>query len=150
MVSVNDQYTIGQLARDADVPVSTVRYYERRHLMRANARSGGNYRLYDQESLNRLRFVRSAQAAGFTLTDVRSLLDYRDGELEPCCKVQALIETRLLRVREEQARLHAVEDLLGRWLRNCQSARRSRNCGVLELLDATGGRGRRRRSPKGA
>lgn len=127
--------TIGKLAREAEIPVSTVRYYERRRLLSADARSQGNYRLYGPESLERLRFVRSAQSAGFTLSDICALLEFRDGDVEPCCKVQLLIEQRLGHVRAEQTRLQEVEKLLGRWLRTCQTARRSDRCGVLEVLE---------------
>lgn len=60
---MNANYTIGSLARIAAVPTSTVRYYERRGLLKPQSRSAGNYRLYDEQTLRRLRFVRSAQAA---------------------------------------------------------------------------------------
>ena len=84
-------YTIGQLAREADVPTSTVRYYERRGLLRPDGRSEGNYRMYGEATLERLLFVRSAQVAGFTLTDITALLDFRDGDAAPCKEVQDLI-----------------------------------------------------------
>lgn len=127
-------YTIGELARAADVPTSTVRYYERRRLLRADARSDGNYRLYGDETLERLRFIRSAQEAGFTLTDIESLLRFRDGDASPCGEVQDLIKTRLERVHDELDHLTEVETLLKRWLRVCRSAQRTGRCGVLEGL----------------
>lgn len=131
-----ERYTIGQLAREAGVPTSTVRYYERRRLLRPDTRSDGNYRLYGEHAVERLRFVRSAQAAGFTLTDITTLLRFREGDASPCREVQELIETRLERVREELNHLNEVEMLLRRWLRVCQAAERSGRCGVLEGLSA--------------
>jgi len=127
-------YTIGQLAREAGVPTSTVRYYERRRLLRAAARSDGNYRLYGGDALERLRFIRSAQAAGFTLKDTTTLLQFRDGDTSPCCQVQELTKTRLERVRSELDHLNEVESLLKRWLRDCRSAERTGRCVVLEGL----------------
>jgi DNA-binding transcriptional MerR regulator len=129
-----DRYTIGQLARAAGVPTSTVRYYERRCLLRADARSDGNYRLYGAEALERLWFVRSAQAAGFTLTDVTTLLRFQEGESSPCHEVQDLIKTRLRHVRDELRHLNEVEGLLQKWLRICRTAERTGRCGVLEGL----------------
>ena len=131
---MSDHYTIGQLAGEAGVPTSTVRYYERRRLLQPDARSDGNYRLYDDNALERLRFIRSAQAAGFTLTDIGSLLRFRDGDVAPCQKVQGLIKTRLGRVRQELDHLQEVEHLLQQWMRVCRSAERTGRCGVLEGL----------------
>ena len=62
--------TIGVLATAAGVPTSTVHYYQREGLLRPSARSISNSRLYSAEDLQRLRFIRAAQAAGFTLHDV--------------------------------------------------------------------------------
>lgn len=131
---MNESYTIGQLAAQADVPTSTVRYYERRGLLRCEGRTRGNYRQYGEATLERLRFIRSAQAAGFTLVDIRSLLRFRDGDAAPCRQVQDLIAARLDRVRQELAHLHEVERLLQQWLRICRTVERTGRCGVMDLL----------------
>ena len=70
--------TIGELARTMQIAASTIRYYERIGLLVPDERSGGNYRLYSEASLRRLRFIRSAQSIGFTLDDVQSLLGTRE------------------------------------------------------------------------
>ena len=89
-------YTIGALARAAAVPTTTLRYYERRGLLRSAARSGsGHYRSYGEAELEGLRFIRAAQASGFALGDVETLLALRDGRTGPCREVQDLIENRL-------------------------------------------------------
>src|SRR5438876_10899472 len=72
--------TIGQLAGAAGVATSTVRFYERAGLLRADHRSAGNYREYDEQSLERLRFIRSAQAVGLSLKDVVELLKLTRGD----------------------------------------------------------------------
>ena len=66
--------TIGELAAEAGVPASTVRYYERAGLLRPSSRSPSNCRLYSEQELERPRFIRAAQATGFTLENVKSLL----------------------------------------------------------------------------
>lgn len=70
---MNMTYTIGQLARAVGVPTSTVRYYERIGLLQPDGRTAGNYRLYGKEALECLRFIRAAQATGFTLEDITHL-----------------------------------------------------------------------------
>jgi DNA-binding transcriptional MerR regulator len=88
-------FTIGQLARAAGVPTSTVRYYERIGLLQPEARTEGNYRLYDDEALERLHFIRAAQATGFTLEDITALLQLHDATPDVCQDVQTLIDERL-------------------------------------------------------
>ncbi len=129
-------YTIGQLAREADVPTSTVRYYERRGLLRPESRSRGNYRQYGEEALDRLRFVRSAQAAGFTLSDITALLSYQDDDAAPCKEVQDLIAARLDLVAEQIKHLKVVDRMLREWMKVCREAERAGRCGVLEGLQA--------------
>jgi len=137
-MSVDAKYTIGGLARAAGVPTSTVRYYERRELLRSEGRSRGNYRLYGPGALERLRFVRSAQAAGFTLSDITLLLRFRDGDPAPCREVQGLITKRLTRVAEQIKQLKGVETMLQRWLGVCRRSERTGKCGVLDGLGAEG------------
>ena len=131
-------YTIGQLAREADVPTSTVRYYERRGLLRPDGRSGGNYRMYGEATLERLLFVRSAQVAGFTLTDITALLNFQDNDTAPCKDVQDLIAARLDQVVEQAEHLTVVEGMLRAWMTVCCEAEQSGRCGVLEGLRVSG------------
>ncbi len=130
-------FTIGQLAKSAQVPVSTVRFYERRKLLKPMTRSAGNYRLYDDDALRRLGFVRSAQAAGFTLADIALLLRFRDGDPAPCRKVQDLARNRLARVEEQIKQLREAELMLQRWLAVCRRTERTGRCGVLDSLSAS-------------
>lgn len=127
-----EHYTIGQLAQAADAPTSTVRYYERRGLLTPEARSPGNYRLYSDDSLDRLRFVRSAQAAGFTLSDIAALLRFRDGEAVPCEEVRGLIDDRLEQVTDKLEHLKRVDRLLRRWRKVCSETEQFGRCGVLD------------------
>src|SRR3546814_11980787 len=65
---------IGQLARLADVPIDTVRYYERHGILPATAREGSGYRRYESPDVSRLHFARRAKALGFTLGEIRDVL----------------------------------------------------------------------------
>lgn len=134
--------TIGQLALEAAVPTSTLRYYERKGLLSAEGRSEGNYRLYTASAVERLKFIRSAQSTGFTLEDIRSLLSYRDGEIAPCREVRDLIEQRLSRVEEKMAELRQFKTVLHGFLDSCRRARDEAPCHVLDKLKhARRGRG---------
>jgi MerR family mercuric resistance operon transcriptional regulator len=131
------EYTIGELAKAAEVPTSTVRYYERRRLIQPDNRSQGNYRLYGQDALERLRFIRAAQATGFTLDDVMTLLELRVAADKSCDDVQVLMEERLADIKKRMAELRHVEQVLNSFLKKCRQSNRPDHCAVIEELNAT-------------
>ncbi len=100
---------IGQLADALEMPPETVRFYERRGLLPRPRRAPNGYRQYDDTALPRLRFIRTAQAAGLTLAEIRSIIDLRDDGTVPCSHVDALLETKLTEVQERQRHLAALE-----------------------------------------
>lgn len=127
-----EKLTIGQLAQAADVPASTVRYYERVGLLRPTARSASNYRLYSSEDLERLRFIRAAQATGFSLDDIRVL-----SRPAPCGRVQERIEARLEDVSARIRALQHVRRVLASALEVCRRHEPSGRCGVLDSIQVS-------------
>ncbi len=130
----SSQFTIGQLASAVQIPISTVRYYERIRLLKAENRSQGNYRLYGESSLRQLRFIRAAQTSGFTLMDVRRLVGPTDGKSPSCGEVQALIEQRLAEIRERLKSLRQLQRALKASLKRCHEDNRAKCCHVIEPL----------------
>ena len=124
-------YTIGELAKAANVPTSTLRYYERTGLLKPSARTPSNYRLYRDEDLKRLQFIRAAQATGFTLADVTKLL-----RPAPCEKVQGLIGARLVQVGQRMKELRHLQRVLRDSLRTCHEHEESGRCRVMDELSA--------------
>lgn len=123
--------TIGELAKAAEVPTSTVRYYERAGILRPSGRSAGNYRVYSATELERLRFIRAAKATGFTLDDIRSLL-----RPAACGKIQSLIEQRLSDVSERMRELRHVQKVLRASLSECREHEETGRCRVVDELTA--------------
>ncbi|RMF45297.1 MAG: heavy metal-responsive transcriptional regulator [Planctomycetota bacterium] len=128
------EYTISQLARAAGVPTTTVRYYERIGVVRPEDRSAGNYRLYSDESLRKLQFIRAAQAIGFTLDDIKKLLAAEDGNVPRCGDVQPLIKDRLADVEQKLHDLQEVQRVLQSALRKCNRSRPTDPCCVIESI----------------
>lgn len=91
---------IGELARACGVTAKTLRYYETQGLLPEPARTAGGYRDYGPEMIARVGFVRSAQAAGLTLRQIRETLLVRDGGQPPCRHVAELVEHRLDEVEQ--------------------------------------------------
>jgi MerR family mercuric resistance operon transcriptional regulator len=112
-------YTIGELARAAGVPTSTVRFYERRGLLKPDARTEANYRTYSSRTAERLKFIRAAQATGFSLKDIREMLALTYSDDPPCAEVASLIERRLADVKQRLRELNRVNRTLTTALKSC-------------------------------
>jgi MerR family mercuric resistance operon transcriptional regulator len=123
--------TIGALARAAGVATSTVRYYERAGLLHPRARSAGNYRLYSAEDLQRLRFIRAAQATGFTLDDITHLF-----RPTSCQRVQRLIQDRLGTVEARMKELRHVRRVLQQSFEQCREHEATGRCEVVAELSS--------------
>jgi DNA-binding transcriptional MerR regulator len=128
------RYTIGRLANAAGVPTSTVRHYERVGLLKPSGRSEGNYRLYGEEALEQLRFIRAAQATGFTLDDVVLMLGHRHASAASCREVQGLIENRLLDINRRMDDLRHVERVLRSALDSCRETEEPGHCELIDRL----------------
>ena len=103
---------IGEAAGRAGVPAKTIRFWEDQRLLPAPARTPAGYRDYAPAVLERLAFIRHAQAAGLTLEHIRQVLDIRDGGQPPCVHVAGLIGRRLAEVEARLAELARARDQL--------------------------------------
>ena len=103
---------IGEIAGRAGVPVKTIRFWEEQRLLPPPGRTPAGYRDYDQAVLDRLAFIRHAQAAGLTLAAIRQMLEIRDGGQPPCVHVTDLIARRLAEVDVRLAELTRTRDQL--------------------------------------
>ncbi len=139
MIANKNGMTIGRVAKTAGVPASTLRYYEREGLLEAPARTTAGYRMYDDQAVERLRFIRAAQAVGFTLDDIRKLLQLDSHE--SCGDVQKLLERRIGEVDRKMAELKYVRTALGKALKQCEKS--DRDCPILISLSTQSRRGRR-------
>jgi Cu(I)-responsive transcriptional regulator len=130
--------TIGKLARATDTNVETVRYYERIGLLGAPDRSDSNYRLYDGQALGRLSFVRRARDLGFSLDQVRALLDLSDDRERSCCEVDAVAAAHLAEVDRKIADLSALRRELSSLLDQCRQNTIA-DCRIIEALAPSAG-----------
>lgn len=136
MRNMTEEMTIGLLANRAKVNVQTVRYYERRDLLTPALRRDSGYRLYGDDELRRLRFIKNAQSLGFTLEEIRSLLRLRSGGRASCASVQRKAAAHARDVRERIERLRAMERTLAQLVRTCRRRARTDECPILRSLEA--------------
>ena len=108
--------TIGTLAKKAGVGVETIRFYQRRELLAVPPRAGG-IRRYDQRDVERLQFIKRAQAAGFTLAEIGELIALDAGEDRP--RARQLAATRIKALDAKIAELKDARAALSRLAREC-------------------------------
>lgn len=128
-------FTIGELARAADVGVETVRYYERRGLIVRPPRPRSGYRRYTWETVRRLRFIRRAQALGFTLEEIRELLALRVDAKRTCADVRGLARAKLDDIDAKMGELARMRRGLERLERRCRGQGPTSECPILDVLD---------------
>lgn len=125
------EYTIGRLAKEGGVSVETVRYYQRRRLLAVPARRAGGFRYYGAETLERLRFIRRAQAIGLALEDVRELLGL--DRKRACGTTRALAAQRLQLIERKLKDLTVLRDALAGLVHECDE-RGGPTCPILTRL----------------
>lgn len=125
--------TIGELARQTGTKVETVRYYEKIGLLAVPDRTAGNYRAYSSKDLNRLSFVRRARDLGFSLEQVRTLLDLSDQRERPCEAVDSLAREHRAEVDRKIADLQALRRELDSMIEQCQCGTVA-DCRIIEAL----------------
>ena len=103
---------IGQLAAQTGFSVRTIRFYEQSGLLLTHPRTEGGYRVYDQDAVTRLRFVRSAQALGLSLAEIAEVLRIRDHQGPPCSYVAELLDTHISALDARIKELTALRDEL--------------------------------------
>lgn len=125
---------IGQLAREAGVPIDTVRYYERNGLLPAPARRASGYRNYQPADVDRLRFVRRAKTLGFALSEIRELLDLSDGRTQDMAEFKALAAARLSDIERKVGELTRIRTALQALLTASPGKNELRSCPILHAL----------------
>ncbi len=125
--------TIGELARRTSTKVETVRFYEKTGLLPAPGRTAGNYRAYGPEHLNRLSFIRRSRDLGFSLDQVRALLDLADERDRPCEAIDAIAKEHLAEVDRKIADLRALRRELDRMIAQCGCGTVA-ECRIIEAL----------------
>lgn len=104
---------IGDVAARAGVSIKTLRYYEDVGVIDEAARTPGGYRDYEDDVLERLRFIRSAQAVGLTLGEIREVVAFRERGESPCAHVLELLETHAAEVDRRIRELRTLRRDLG-------------------------------------
>jgi MerR family copper efflux transcriptional regulator len=128
--------TIGRAARSAGVNVETIRFYERRGLIKQPRKpANGGFREYDLGTLAHIRFVRQAQELGFSLSEVRELLSLRADPFADCAEVRQRASAKLADVRGKIERLQRIGAALETLIAACPGGGALKACSILEAME---------------
>jgi Hg(II)-responsive transcriptional regulator len=130
--------TIGQLAKQARVNRETVRYYERRRLLQRPPRSIAGYRVFSEDAVKRLRFIRHAKMLGFSLEEIRELLALRVHSIDTCDRVRERTQIKIADIERKIGALQQMRRVLSGLVTACSRLRKTDECPILDSLEATG------------
>jgi MerR family copper efflux transcriptional regulator len=126
--------TVGKTARLAEVGIPTMRFYERAGLLPKPSRTSANYRLYPTEAVTRIRFIRRAQQLGFTLKEIKALLELRVSRRTSCAEVRSRAQTKIGDIKRRIHSLRQVSRALSRLAHECESETGG-DCPLLKHLE---------------
>lgn len=126
-------YSIGQMAKAGNCKVQTVRYYEERGLLPTAARSSGNQRIYTQDHMNRLSFIRHSRELGFSLDQIQEILELNDKPTHSCTAAHDIAHNHLDDVKYKIKRLQSMKRELERMINECSGGQVSQ-CRIIEVL----------------
>ena len=131
---MNTSFTIGQLARKAEINLETVRYYERRGLLPKPPRTLSGYRLFPAEAAQRLRFIRRAQELGFSLAEIRELLSFRLSAGTSSSEIRRRAQAKISDIENKIKSLESMRKSLRKLAASCDGCRPVSQCPILESL----------------
>ncbi len=123
-----------EAATQAQVNPQTLRYYERLGLIPEPDRTASGYRSYPHETVNRVRFIKRAQAVGFSLADVETLLHLDSGQPTDCGAARELALRKAIELEQRIREMSAMRDALGRFVAECDAARAPGSCPLINEL----------------
>jgi DNA-binding transcriptional MerR regulator len=135
---------IGIIAKKLGLSVDAIRFYERNYLLPRPPRTQGGFRKYGESDVETLGFIRRIQGLGFTLNEVRDLLELRRSRLQPCAPVRRRLEQKIGDVRRKLADLQKLEHELRTALHRCNKEMRKRPAHCPLLTESN------KRKPEGA
>lgn len=131
---MSTEMLIGALAEAADVGVETIRFYEREGLLPEPPRTDAGYRLYDEQAVRRVRFIRKAKDLGFTLAETKELLELRVTDTARCDEVADRARRKIESVDDRIRELARVRHVLADLVQACVANEQTSECPILEAL----------------
>jgi len=128
-------YTSGQVAKLAGVNVETIRFYERKGLLKPAGRRPSGFRQFSADAVTRIRFVKRAQELGFSLAEIQELLALRVDSDTVCADVRARTEAKVVAIEQKLVDLKRIHVVLEQLLQTCDKNESTEDCPILGALE---------------
>jgi Hg(II)-responsive transcriptional regulator len=125
----------GQLAKQTGVNPETIRYYENIGLLPKAARTENGYRIYSEEDIRRIKFIKRAKELGFTLKEIKELLELRFEDIGSCSDVRELAEEKLKDVEQKIKDLEKIKEILKQLIDQCPGKGSISQCPIVSTIE---------------
>jgi MerR family mercuric resistance operon transcriptional regulator len=126
--------TVGKLAEAAGVGVETIRFYEKRGLVEQPERRGSGYRIYQPEDVTRIRFIKNAQALGFSLKEIGDLIELERDARSQCSDLQVRTDAKIRVIDQKIEELSRMRSELQRLSSSCSSDQPLSDCKLMNCM----------------
>lgn len=131
-----------QLAKRGGINLQSIRFYEQQGLLPRPPRTRAGYRVFPEDSVRRVRFIKRAQELGFSLKEIKELLDLRINPVTNCAAVRRRAEEKLADIDKKISDLRRMSKALNRLATACTARRATSACPILESLDSSNPHGK--------
>ena len=131
---MKNRLKIGELSKESGVSIDTIRFYEDKGLIYPTSRSDKGYRFYDSATSNALKFIISSKELGFTLNEIKDLINIQVSKKGKCSLTLNKIKEKELDIDKKISELKKIKRTLNKVSKKCESADSDSSCHFLELL----------------
>ncbi|MBI3535699.1 MAG: MerR family DNA-binding protein [Deltaproteobacteria bacterium] len=136
MRRAEETMSIGTLSKESDTGIETIRFYERLGLIAPVGRKISGYRIFDDNSLKALGFIKHAKELGFSLNEIKALLSLKADKKSKCQNVQVKATDQLNSVEEKIRNLKRIKTKLTELIQQCKLRKTDSECPILDCLDS--------------
>lgn len=128
------KYRIGELANKCNVNKETIRYYEKKSLIKETSRTDSGYRMYSEETVKRIGFIKRMQKLGFSLSEIDKLLGVIDKDEVRCADMYNFVSQKIDEVQQRIEDLKRIENMLNKLKERCPNEEELYECPIIESL----------------
>jgi len=127
-------YKAGEVAKKVGIHIDTIRFYEQKGLLTTPQRAANGYRVYKQDTVNRLQFILKAKSLGFTLKEIEELLALSEKNKGSCCEMLSFTNEKIRDVSQKILQLQRIELVLKKLHQSCKTKGTPEYCPIIEAL----------------
>ncbi len=125
---------IGQVSKQTNIPIQTIRYYESQQLIQSLGRTEGNFRIYDDQVIDQLKFIKHCRLLDLPLNDIKRINELRNNSQAPCNEVDQMIADQIKQLKVKMEELMQLESQLKALSNACTRNKKVSDCGIIKYL----------------